>query len=59
MGLFHRYRGKEPPAQTKFDQDPEDQATTEQLCNREQAADPNVGTVLHLGAQRRGKEPGH
>lgn len=33
VGLFHRYRGEEPPAQTKLDQDPEEQAAAEQLCN--------------------------
>lgn len=53
MGLVHQYRGEEPPAQAEFDQDPEEQAATEQLCDGEQAADPDVGAVLHLGAQRK------
>lgn len=48
VDLFHQYRGEELPAQAEFDQDPEEQAATEQLGDGEQAANPDIGAVLHL-----------
>lgn len=54
MNRHHReavgghYRGEELPAQAEFDQEPEEEAAAEELGHREEAADPDVGTVLHL-----------
>lgn len=54
MDVFPQYRGEELPAQAEFDQHPEEQAAAEQLGDGEEAADPDVGAVLHLrGAQER------
>lgn len=58
MGSFHRYRGEELPAQAELDQDPEEQAATEQLGDGEQAANPDVGAVLHLRGTEERKRPG-
>lgn len=57
MDLLQRYRGEELPAQAEFDQDPEEQAATEQLGDREQAANPDVGAVLHLQGTEERKRP--
>lgn len=42
------YRGEELPAQAEFDHEPEEEAAAEELGHREEAADSDVGTVLHL-----------
>lgn len=47
------YRGEEFPAQAEFDQEPEEQATTEKLDYWEEATDPDVGAVLDLRVEGR------